>query len=195
MIVLASQSPRRRALMQQMGLQFAVMAEDVDETMDPALPIEQEIVRVSRSKALAVQRSVSPEDVIVAADTMVCVDGRRLGKPRDGADAARMLRLLSGRAHTVVTGLSVVRGARFESCAVTTDIHFRPLSEAEIAAYIATGEPLDKAGAYGIQGRAAIFVDRLDGDYYNVMGLPVCALTQLLRRFGVQVLGEAACDL
>lgn len=195
MIVLASQSPRRRALMQQMGLQFAVMAEDVDETMDPALPIEQEIVRVSRSKALAVQRSVSPEDVIVAADTMVCVDGRRLGKPRDGADAARMLRLLSGRGHTVVTGLSVVRGTRHESCAVTTNIHFRPLSEAEIAAYIATGEPLDKAGAYGIQGRAAIFVDRLDGDYYNVMGLPVCTLTQLLRRFGVQVLGEAACDL
>ena len=189
MIILASKSPRRRALMQQIGLQFAVMTEDVDERMDPSVPIEQEIARVSLKKALAVQAGVSPEDIVVAADTMVCVDNRRLGKPADRADAARMLRQLSGRSHTVITGLSVVRGDRRESCTVSTDIHFRPLTEGEIAAYIASGEPMDKAGAYGIQGLAAIFVDRLDGDYYNVMGLPVCTLAQLLRRFGVQVLG------
>lgn len=189
MIILASKSPRRRALLQQMGLQFAVMTADVDEAMDPDIPIEQEISRVSLAKALAVQRSVSGQELIIAADTMVCIDGRRLGKPADVADARRMLQLLSGRSHTVITGMSVVQGKRRESCTVTTTIHFRDLTDSEIDAYIATKEPMDKAGAYGIQERAAIFVDRLDGDYYNVMGLPVCALTQLLRSFGVTVLG------
>lgn len=189
MIVLASQSPRRRELLERMGLEFSVIVANADETMNPAAPIEQEIGRVSLRKAKAVQAQCSMEDVIIAADTMVCVDGQRLGKPRDEADALRMLRLLSGRSHQVISGLCVMQGSRAETACVTTHLHFRPLHQEEILAYIATGEPMDKAGAYGIQGAAAIFADRLDGDYYNVMGLPVCTLTRLLRAFGVPVLG------
>ncbi len=188
MIVLASKSPRRQELLGRLGLDFTVMTEDIDETMDPALPLEREILRVSIAKARAVQDRTKPDDLIISADTVVCVDGRRLGKPADAEDAKRMLRMLSGRAHTVVSGLCVLRGGRCETEAVSTQIHFRPLSAREIDAYVASGEPMDKAGAYGIQGLAAIFVDKLDGDYYNVMGLPLCALAELLKRFGIHVL-------
>ena len=128
---------------------------------------------------------------IIAADTLVCIDGQRLGKPRDEAEAEAMLRRLSGRDHTVMTGVSVLRGDRVETFTEKTQIHFRPLSAPEIRAYVATGEPMDKAGAYGIQGGAALFVSAICGDYYNVMGLPVCRLTQVLRSFGVCVLGVA----
>ena len=186
MIILASKSPRRRELLEKLGLDFTVMTEDVDESMDPALPLEREILRVSEAKARAVQ--AGPDDLIISADTVVCVDGKRLGKPADEADAKAMLRALSGRAHTVVSGLCVLRGDRCETASVSTNIHFRPLSDREIDAYVASGEPMDKAGAYGIQGLAAIFVDKLDGDYYNVMGLPLCALAELLKRFGIHVL-------
>ena len=125
----------------------------------------------------------------IAADTIVVIDGKILGKPKDEADAARMLRLLSGRRHEVMTGLTVLKGAQLQSCVVRTGIEFRALSEREIAAYVATGEPMDKAGAYGIQGRASIFVRHLDGDYFCVMGLPVCTLAQMLRGCGVEILG------
>ena len=188
MIILASKSPRRQELLARLGLDFTVMTEDIDETMDPALPLEQEILRVSAAKARAVQDRARPGDLIISADTVVCVDGRRLGKPADEADARRMLRALSGREHTVVSGLCVLRDERCETVSVSTALHFRPLSEREIDAYVASGEPMDKAGAYGIQGLAAIFVDRLDGDYYNVMGLPLCALAEMLKGFGVNVL-------
>lgn len=188
MIILASQSPRRRQLLEMMGLEFEAIAADVDETMNPALSLEDEIARISRSKALAVQTRRDPGDVIIAADTMVCVDGRRLGKPKDPEDAAATLRLLSGREHQVVTGLSVVQDSRVETAVEVTALVFRPLEEAEIAAYIATGEPMDKAGSYGIQGKAAMFARQIRGDYYNVMGLPVCRLTEMLRRFGVRLL-------
>ena len=188
MIILASKSPRRQELLARLGLDFTVMTEDIDETMDPGLPLEREITRVSEAKARAVQDSAGPDDLIISADTVVCADGKRLGKPADEADARRMLRLLSGRAHTVVSGLCVLQGGRCETAAVSTAIHFRPLSEREIDAYVASGEPMDKAGAYGIQGLAAIFVDRLDGDYYNVMGFPLCTLAEMLKHFGVNVL-------
>ena len=188
MIILASKSPRRQELLGRLGLDFTVMTEDIDETMDPAIPLEREILRVSEAKARAVQDRVRPDDLIISADTVVCVDGRRLGKPADEKEAKAMLRLLSGRTHTVVSGLCVLRGERCETAAVHTAIHFRPLSEREIDAYIASGEPMDKAGAYGIQGLAAIFVDKLDGDYYNVMGLPLCKLAEMLNAFGVNVL-------
>lgn len=191
-LILASRSPRRQQLLEQMGLHFRVLSADVDETMDLERPVDQEIGRVSRLKAEAVRELVSPEAVIVAADTLVCIDGKRLGKPCDMAQAAAMLRQLSGRAHTVMTGVSVLCGQRVETFTETTHIHFRQLSEAEIQAYVATGEPMDKAGAYGIQGLAALFVCALDGDYYNVMGLPVCRLTQVLRSFGVCILGQGA---
>lgn len=188
MIILASKSPRRQELLQKLGLSFAVMTENIDESMNPELPLSEEICRVSRLKAAAVAPLVTENDIIISADTVVCIDNRRLGKPADTQDAARMLRALSGRDHEVVSGVCVMQGQHCEVCAVTTGLRFRTLSESEIAAYIATGEPMDKAGAYGIQGLASIFVDRLDGDYYNVMGLPLCTLAQMLRNFGVTIL-------
>lgn len=189
-LILASKSPRRRQLLEQMGLQFRVLTAEADETMDPAKPVDQEIGRVSRLKAEAVRPQVQAEDVVIAADTLVCVDGKRLGKPGTTQEAEQMLRQLSGRHHTVMTGVSVSRGTRTETFTELTHIHFRALSETEIRAYVATGEPMDKAGAYGIQGLAGLFVSRIDGDYYNVMGLPICRLTQVLRSFGIPVLGQ-----
>lgn len=188
MIILASQSPRRRQLLEMMGLEFEAIAADVDETMNPALSLHDEIVRISCNKALAVQKQCASGDVIIAADTMVCIDGRRLGKPKDAEDAAATLRLLSGREHQVVSGLAVVQDGRMETAVEVTSLWFRPLEKDEIAAYIATGEPMDKAGSYGIQGKAAMFAERICGDYYNVMGLPVCRLTTMLRQFGVRLL-------
>lgn len=186
-LILASQSPRRRELLAQMGLCFTVHAADIDETMDPGLPAGQEVARVSRAKALAVARG--PEDVVIAADTVVVCQGKILGKPHTPERAVEMLELLSGRDHQVLTGCTVLRGETVLSHLETTHLYFRPLSAEEIAAYVATGEPLDKAGAYGIQGLGGLFVRRLEGDYYNVMGLPLCALTGLLRQVGVPVLG------
>ena len=188
MLVLASQSPRRKQLLEMMGLEFQTIVADVDESMDSTIDIQDEIMRISRSKALAVQAKCTQEDIIIAADTMVCIDGKRLGKPKNAEDAFAMLRQLSGREHHVISGLSVVQGQRVESAVEITALHFRPLCDAEIAAYIATGEPMDKAGAYGIQGKAAMFAQKMCGDYYNVMGLPVCRLTAMLRGFGVKLL-------
>ena len=189
-LILASQSPRRRQLLEQMGLTFEVKTACIDETMDPAKPLAEEIARLSRRKAEAVQAGLSHDAVIVAADTMVCIDGQRLGKPHSTEEAAAMLRQLSGRSHTVLSGVCVLCADRVETFTQQTDITFRPLSETEIAAYVATGEPMDKAGAYGIQGMGGLFVSSLNGDYYNVMGLPICPLAEVLRRFGVAVLGQ-----
>ena len=187
-VILASQSPRRKELLGLTGLEFTIRVADIDETMDPGATPYDEVARLSREKALAVPREA--DDVVIAADTIVVCDGERLGKPRDEADAFRMLRLLSGREHQVMTGLTVLRGDRAETLTEVTDIHFRELTDGEIRAYIATGEPMDKAGSYGIQGGAALFVSHLCGDYFNVVGLPVCALTGMLRRFGLRVMGE-----
>ena len=187
-VILASQSPRRRELLGLTGLDFIIRAADIDETMDPLAAPYDEVARLSREKALAVERDA--DDVVIAADTIVVCDGARLGKPKDESDAFRMLSMLSGRDHQVMTGLTVLRGGRTETVTEVTDIHFRVLSEAEIRAYIATGEPMDKAGAYGIQGGAALFVSHLSGDYFNVVGLPVCALTGILRGFGLRIMGE-----
>ena len=189
-LILASQSPRRRQLLEQMGLTFEVKTACIDETMDPAKPLAEEIARLSRRKAEAVQAGLSHDAVIVAADTMVCIDGQRLGKPHSTEEAAAMLRQLSGRSHTVLSGVCVLCADRVETFTQQTDITFRPLSETEIAAYVATGEPMDKAGAYGIQEMGGLFVSSLNGDYYNVMGLPICPLAEVLRRFGVAVLGQ-----
>ena len=188
-LILASQSPRRRELLARLGLTFTVRAAELDETMDPGLSPADEVARLSAEKAAA----VDPGDgsVVVAADTVVVLEGKILGKPRDKADAARMLQDLSGRDHQVMTGLTVRRGPVVQTDTVVTHVHFRPLDHREVAAYVASGEPMDKAGAYGIQGLASIFVDRLDGDYYNVMGLPLCRLCRMLRAVGVEVLGLA----
>ena len=177
-LILASQSPRRRELMGLFRRPFTVCVADVDEAMDPEKAPFDEVARVSRLKALAIPRE--DDDVLIAADTIVVCCGRTLGKPRTKDEAAQMLSLLSGRDHQVMTGMTVLRGQREVSCTEVTDIHFRDLTDKEIESYIATGEPMDKAGAYGIQGGAALFAQKMVGDYYNVMGLPVCRLYEIL---------------
>lgn len=188
-IILASSSPRRQELLARMGLSFDVRIAPHDETMNPFAVPADEVARVSRLKAQAVYPLCHDDDIIIAADTVVVCDGLVMGKPRSESDAFSMLRRLSGREHQVMSGLTVYCGDESESTTVTTTLRFRPLSDEEIRAYIATGEPMDKAGAYGIQGLAAMFVVGLDGDYYNVMGLPVCTLASMLRRHGVKLLG------
>lgn len=179
-LILASASPRRRELMRLYGIAFTVRAADIDETMDPAGSPAEEVARVSREKALAVPQEEG--DVVVAADTIVVCEGKILGKPHTAQEAEEMLHLLSGREHQVMTGCTVLRGETWESFTEITDLRFRPLTDGEIRRYVASGEPMDKAGAYGIQGGAALFCPEIRGDYYNVMGLPVCRLEQTLRR-------------
>ena len=186
-LILASQSPRRRELLGLTGLEFIVRAADIDETIDSGRAPFEEVARVSRLKALAVERE--RDDVVIAADTIVVCGGTVLGKPRDEADAFRILNLLSGRDHEVMTGMTVVRGDEIVTHTEVTRIHFRELHPDEIHAYIASGEPMDKAGAYGIQGGAALFADQMEGDYYNVMGLPVCRLAMILRSLGLPIWG------
>ena len=187
-LILASQSPRRRELLGLFRIPFTVRAADIDESMDPTRLPAHEVARVSRLKAEAIARA--PEDVVIAADTIVVCDDAVLGKPADEEDAFRMLSLLSGRAHQVMTGLTVLRGDKAITCTEITDIHFRPLTPGEIRSYIRTGEPMDKAGAYGIQGGAALFATGIHGDYFNVVGLPVCRLGQILRELAPELMED-----
>ena len=188
-VILASQSPRRKELMGLFHIPFTIRVSDADETMPPELSPAEAVALVSRRKAEAVPRQA--DDLVIAADTIVVLGEEILGKPKDPADARRMLRLLSGRDHQVMTGMTLLRGEQALVCTEITDIHFRPLSDREIDAYVRTGEPMDKAGSYGIQGGAALFAERLVGDYYNVMGLPVCRLGQLLRESAPEIMEEA----
>ena len=178
-IVLASGSPRRRELLAGMGYEFALCTPDVDETIAGA-PEEQ--VRGLALRKAEAACALCPDAIVIAADTLVALDGRTLGKPEDDAGAVRMLRALSGRAHDVLTGLCVTDTAsgRRVLCAERTQVRFRPLTEAEIQAYVATGEPRDKAGAYAIQGGAGAFVEGYDGSYNNVIGLPTERLAAIL---------------
>ena len=178
-LILASASPRRKELLGLFGIPFAIRVADIDETMDHTKPPFEEVGRVSRAKALAVPREKG--GIVIAADTIVVCEGRVLGKPHDEAEAKAMLRLLSGRDHQVMTGCTVLTERDCVTFTEVTDLHFRELGEKEIEGYVASGEPMDKAGAYGIQGGAALFCQRMVGDYYNVMGLPVCRLWETLR--------------
>ena len=189
-IILASGSPRRRELMEMLCPdRLRILPAVGEEYADPALPPDELVKVLSRHKAEEVAaRYAAPEDVVIGADTVVVLDGRVLGKPRDAADAGAMLRALSGRTHTVFTGVTVRRGAEILRHAERTEVRFRELTDDEIDRYIATGEPLDKAGAYGAQGYASLFVEHLDGDFFNVMGLPLCALGKLLNELGVSLL-------
>ena len=187
-LILASASPRRKELLSLFGIPFVIRVADIDETMDPDKAPFDEVARVSRCKAMAVD--AQPGDVVIAADTIVVCEGKVLGKPKDKEEAARMLNLLSGRDHQVMTGCTVLRGGLAETFTDVTDLHFRPLGEKEIDRYIASGEPMDKAGAYGIQGGAALFCEKMNGDYYNVMGLPVCRLWQTLRRVAPELMED-----
>lgn len=188
-IILASQSPRRRELLGQMGISdFIIRPARGAEVVDPALSSAQLVEELSRQKALEVSATAEAGDLIIAADTVVAVDGQVLGKPHSRDEAVEMLTALSGRTHTVYTGVTVCRGGEALTEHEATAVRFRPLTPAEIAAYVATGEPMDKAGSYGIQGYGALLVEGIEGDYFNVVGLPVCRLGRMLIRFGVDAL-------
>ena len=187
-LILASQSPRRKELLGLFRIPFRVQVADIDETTDPQADPAEEVARLSREKALAIPRA--EEDVVVAADTIVVLGSRILGKPHSEAEAVDMLTALSGREHRVMTGVTVVCGEKVLTHTEITHIRFRELSRKEIAAYVATGEPMDKAGSYGIQGGAALFAQQMQGDYYNVMGLPVCALHGMLRQVAPALLED-----
>jgi nucleoside triphosphate pyrophosphatase len=184
-IILASASPRRRELLTLIGIAHAVSPADIDETPLPGELPEPHAERLAREKA-SVVASREPNATIVAADTIVVVDGDILGKPRDAAEAALMLRRLSGRSHIVYTAVAVARGGAVVSGVETVGVTFRELTADDIDAYIATGEPMDKAGAYGIQGFGATVVTRVDGDYFAVMGLALGLMVRLLARVGVR---------
>lgn len=187
-IILASASPRRSELLRQIGLVgFRIQASDIEETLDESLAPEEIAWRISREKARAVSKHARPDEIVIAADTIVCCGKSRLGKPKDKLDAAKMLKLLSGNRHQVYTGVTVAKDTEIYTETETTQVYFRKLEDREIEAYVNTAEPMDKAGAYGIQGLGAIFVERIEGDYYNVMGLPVCRLVKMLKRLGVRL--------
>lgn len=188
-IILASQSPRRRQLLEQMGFtDFLIRPAQGEELADPNLDPGGLVEALSRQKALEISASADPEDLIIAADTVVAVDGQVLGKPHSIQQAHEMLSALSGREHTVYTGVTVCRGGQVLTQHEATTVRFRPLTAQEIDTYIATGEPMDKAGSYGIQGRGALLVEGISGDYFNVVGLPVCRLGRMLTQFGVDPL-------
>jgi septum formation protein len=187
MLILASASPRRRQLLAQAGFTFEVHPAHIPEDPRPSENPVEYVSRLAREKAQAIfarqilERPADKDLVILGADTTVSVDEEILGKPEDDADAARMLRLLSGRSHHVITGVAVVTAQSTDVAAEITMVQFLPISDAEIAAYIATGEPMDKAGAYGIQGRAARWIPRIEGCYFNVVGLPLALVSSKLQ--------------
>jgi septum formation protein len=184
-VVLASGSPRRRELLKLVGIEHEVRPSNIDETMRPGETPPAHAERLAREKATAVADADS-RTITIAADTIVVVDGEVLGKPADPKVAAGMLRLLSGRDHTVLTAVAVSRGGELRSSVEEVEVRFRHLDDGEIESYIATGEPMDKAGAYGIQGFGATIVERVEGDYFAVMGLPLVRLVALLEEVGVK---------
>ena len=185
-IVLASGSPRRRELLETLGLEFSVVPAKGEEIAPEGAGPAETVMALSRAKAGEVAKS-RPESLVIAADTVVWAEGRILGKPKDEAEARSMLHMLSDNTHEVYTGVTLMLGDKTAVGAECTKVFFRRLDDAEIDRYIATGEPMDKAGAYGIQGRAALMVRRLEGDYFNVMGLPLCRLGQMLEEIGVHL--------
>jgi septum formation protein len=184
-VVLASASPRRRELLNLIGIQHEMRPANIDETMRPREAPRRHAERLAREKASAIAVR-DPGLIVIGADTVVVTNRKVLGKPVDTADAARMLGMLSGREHTVITAVAVSRGRKLRSAVEEVRVKFRRLRDDEIEAYIATGEPMDKAGAYGIQGFGATIVERIEGDYFAVMGLPLVRLVGLMRDVGVK---------
>lgn len=187
-IVLASRSPRRQELLRRIGLDnFTIAVPDVDEWYPEGLSPRRTVEYISAEKSAAAANMAAPEDIVITADTMVFLGDERLGKPKDEDEAFLFLSSLSGKKHTVCTGVTVSQGNRTLTDSVATDVYFRELLPEEIRAYIKTGEPMDKAGAYGVQGRGTLFVERIDGDFFNVMGMPLMKLGEMLKKFGVDV--------
>ena len=190
--ILASASPRRKELMTQAGFSFEVVPSQVEETISQTRPSDI-VTELSSQKALEVYERLQPKDcTVIGADTIVVYRDEILGKPADEAEALDMLSLLAGRTHQVYTGVTLFSGGRTATEHEATSVRFRPLSQGDIDHYLATGEPMDKAGAYGIQGYGSVLIEGISGDYYNVMGLPVCRLGRMLARFGVEPLALAA---
>ena len=188
-IVLASASPRRQELLRRIGVaDFTVRVPQVEEYYPDGLTPQEIVAYISKEKSLAVPSD--PDEIVITADTMVFLDDARLGKPRDEAHALEMLTALQGRCHTVCTGVTVRQGDRAVTDVQSTRVYFRSAGRDELLAYIAGGEPMDKAGAYGVQGQGALLVERIDGDFFNVMGLPVALLQRMLARFDVHLLSS-----
>ncbi len=192
MLILASASPRRAELLRAAGINFTVRAAGVDETIQPRESPDDYVLRLSREKALAVARD---DELTLGADTTVVIHGEIAGKPVDAEDARRMLLALSGQWHEVLTGVTLTRADRVLSDVASTRVKFAEMSETEVDWYVATGEPMDKAGAYAIQGHAALFVERIEGSYSNVVGLPVQMVYRLAGELGVELLRIADCGL
>lgn len=191
LFILASKSPRRKELLRNIGVDAQIIPADIDESALSSLPPEKMVTQLAMLKATDVARSFKGNMYVIGADTCVCLDGEVFGKPKDIADAKRMLGALSGKTHEVYTGYCVVdcKGGSALSRCEKTLVTFRTLTDKEIDAYIKTREPMDKAGAYGIQNKGSVFIEKIEGDYFNVVGLPVCALTVMLRdEFGVELL-------
>ncbi len=188
-IVLASASPRRRELLAMLGVKdFKVIPAVSEEAPTRGMTAYDAVCSLSFAKAAEVSKLCAVRDVIIAADTVVALDGSILGKPRDEADAFHMLSRLSGRIHRVYTGVTVMQGETVITDYERTCVRFRDLTQREIKAYIATGEPMDKAGSYGAQGIGSLFVEGIEGDFFNVMGLPLCRLSKMLEKLGVSLL-------
>ena len=183
-IILASQSPRRKEILSLLNIPFKIMVSDADESIDKGLPAYFIAEKLSLQKAAAVAKNVTSHALVIGADTLVVCDGEILGKPKDENDARNMLTRLSGREHSVITGVTVMdtKSAKSESFYVETKVYFSALSEEEIESYVATGDCNDKAGAYGIQSGAAKFIEKISGDYQNVVGLPLSRLYQVLKK-------------
>jgi septum formation protein len=188
-IILASASPRRKELLEKIALTFKVEPSDFHEDLTSGVKPEELVIDISRGKARAVAAKY-PDALIIAADTIGVIRGRIFGKPINALEAVKMLAMLSGKSHRVITGLTVLdsKTQKLISKTVETRVYFKKLSDAEISRYVASGEPLDKAGAYAIQGLGSLLVEKIHGDYYNVMGLPLNALSQILQEFGVRLL-------
>ena len=184
-VILASQSPRRRDLLDLIGMRHEVRPADIDESVLPEEQPSQYTERLARAKAGTIAEH-EPDAITIGSDTTVVLDGDILGKPADAAEAKRMLRRLSGREHMVFTAVAVAHGRRIVSSVEEVDVKFRELSDETIDAYVATGEPMDKAGAYGIQGYGATIVERIEGDYFAVMGLPVGRMVRLMAELGFE---------
>lgn len=187
-IILASASPRREQLLRQVGCQFRILPSSAEENNAAEIPPSELVRAHAVAKAQDVARSTVEGDVVIGADTLVVLDGQVYGKPDNAAQACRMLGELSGRTHSVWSGIAVIRDGVSLSDAVETKVTISPLTSAQIRRYVETGEPMDKAGAYAVQGIGAVFVERIDGCYFNVVGLPLQALSRLLSKVGVELL-------
>lgn len=183
--ILASASPRRAEILKNAGFDFEIMVSDADESLPDGIPVSEAVLRLSKVKAQSVSEKY-PGAVVLGCDTIVSLDGKIMGKPKDDRHASEMLKALSGKLHKVYTGVTVTDGEKTESFFCGTEVEFHPLSDETIDSYIATKEPADKAGAYGIQGFGSVLVKRIDGDYFSVMGLPVSESARVLARFGIK---------